>query len=166
VAEQWQDWQVTVSTQSFSPYLNYPGSPVSKLIKATVTYAQPSKGPAKPYEDLYYTNSHILGCRRNGILGVTPGSAGVIRVTNTTGDQSYAAANAVGRIFLDLFIRKCPTTMVVVPLASFKSIISALCNQGFRVPPPVPARQNESTPALFILQVISEPPGETSEIMM
>jgi hypothetical protein len=166
ISEPWQDWQVTIATQSYSPYLDYPGSPVSKLIKATVSYAQPNNGQAKPYEDLYYTSSKIIGCRRDGTLGVTPGTAGVIRVTATNSDQSFAAANAIGRTFLDLFVRKCPTKTVVIPLASFNSIISALCNQGFRVAPPVPVRQSQGTPALLMLQIISEPSGEAAEIMM
>jgi hypothetical protein len=166
IPEKWQDWQVTIATQSFSPYLDYPGSPVSKLVKASVSYAQPNNGQAKPYEDLYYTSSRVIGCRRNGLLGVTPGTAGVIIVTSTNSDQSFAVANAVGRLFLNLFMQKCPTKMVVVPLASFNSIISALCNQGFRVAPPVPTRQSQGTSALFMLPIISQPPGESVDIMM
>jgi hypothetical protein len=164
--DKWQDWQVTIAAHSFSPYLDHPGSPVSKLIKATVSYAQPNSGQAKPYEDLYYTSSQVIGCRRNGVLGITPGTAGTILVTSTTSDQSYAVANAVGRLFLDLYMHKCPTKIVVVPQACFGSIISALCNQGFRVAPPVPARQSQGTSALFILPVVSEPSGESVDIMM
>jgi hypothetical protein len=164
--EKWQDWQVTIAAQSYSPYLDHPGSPVSTLIKASVSFAQPNNGQTKPYEDLYYTSSQVIGCRRNGVLGITPGTAGMITVTSTTSDQSYAVANAVGRLFLDLYMHKCPTKMVVVPQARFNSIISALCNQGFRVAPPVPVRQRQGTSALFMLPIISEPAGEAVDIMM
>jgi hypothetical protein len=165
-SDQWQDWQVTISMQSFKPYLDYPDSPLSKLNKASVTFAQPAKGQSRSYEDLYYTNSQVIGCRRNGDLDVTHGAAGIIRVTSTSGDQSYGAANAVGRVFLDLFMQKCPTKAIVVPRANFNSIISAMCSQGFRIAPPLSARLSQGTPSVFMLTVVSDPPGETQEIMM
>ncbi|HEY9774685.1 MAG TPA: hypothetical protein V6C81_13070 [Planktothrix sp.] len=160
-----EDWQVNIALQTYSPYLDHQGSPVSKLIKATVSYAQPAKAQAASYEDLYYTTSHVLGVRRVSTLDVTPGVGGVIRVMNSDSDQNYAAANAIGRVFLDLFLQKCTTKEVVVPRNSFSGIVNAMCNQGFRMAPPVPERKAQGTEAAFILTVVSDPPGDLQEVL-
>jgi hypothetical protein len=165
-SDRWKDWQITVSFQSFKPYLEYPQSPIGKLIKASVAYSQPANGSQAHYEDFYYTSSRVIGCRRDVNLGITNGTAGVIRINAADYDQTYAAANVVARLYLDLFLQRCQTKEIVVPEASFKMIVNSLCNQGFQIPPSIAVRQSSGIHGTVFLTVISDPPGLSQDVMM
>ena len=162
----WQDWQVTISMQSFSPYLDYPESKIRNLTKASVVYSQPASDSQRLYKDFYFAPSRIIGARRSGELEVKAGTAGVIKVNCTDCAQCYGAANVVGRMWLDLFLERCPTKYVVVPKAFYSSMIAAMCSQGFQAAPPIPARKAYGLNGTIMLTVISDPPGLSQDIMM
>ena len=70
---------MTIATQSYSPFR------LSRLTSFKTDQSHgilctTQNGQAKPHENLYYTSSKIVGCRRDGPLGITPGTAGVIQL--------------------------------------------------------------------------------------
>lgn len=155
-------WLVTLRLKTFEHYLDFPGSSISSITKVSVSFAQPNNGPAKLYENLYYAHNHAIGCARLSPLSINPGTAGVIRLTTVNEEQSSAAANAIARIYLDLYVRKCPLTAVEVPLARFRSVISGLYTQGFHT---AVLNSPDSSGHCLIL-VESEPPGMEEYLVM
>lgn len=154
---------MTIATSSFDHYLEYPGSSINSLTKAAVSFSEQPNSASKPYEDLYYTKSRIIGCSRKNSLSIPPGNAGIITVKNANADQSYAVANALSRLYLDLYVRKCPTKFIVVPQGAFQSIVNALCQQGYSV---VTVEPEKPIPALFMLTIQSDPPGAEEHLVM
>jgi len=129
--DEWQEWQMTITPQKFQRYLDYPGSKLHPLTKVTVTYMQPPNTPLTVYEDLYYTNSQAVGCKRQkDPITIKPGTAGIIKISGIEQNQSYAAANAVLRVFLDVSLRQCMTKYIQVPYDSFDNVVMSLCNLG------------------------------------
>lgn len=128
---QWKDWQLTLSCTTIPRYLDYPGSRLRPYIKINVAYAQPASRQPTVYEDLFYAQSRPIGCnRQTEPIGINAGTAGVIKVTNVSDDQTDAAANAVLRVLLDVALRRCITKYVVVPDDQFNAMIASLCAQG------------------------------------
>lgn len=155
--DQWQDWQVTLTTKRVNHYLNYPTSKIGSLVIVNVQYAQPvnsRKIPAKQYENLYYSgdSEKTLGCKLLNELNITPGTAGTIKVGSANPEDSFAIANAVLRLYLDVSLNRCMVKSVVVPGILVPGVTSAICRQGFH-------RANlggGGTPSRISLRVVSE----------
>jgi hypothetical protein len=153
----WADWQLNLSTKKIDHYLNYPTSSIRSLVKVNLNYAQPTTGAPKVYEDLYYSTDRIIGCKRAmDPLGITPGTAGIIKITSTSQSESYALADAALHAYLDLSLHKCMTKYIQVPSVLFGSIISALCEQGFH-------RGPGSRPGLISIRLVAD--DQTTEIL-
>ncbi|HEY9734409.1 MAG TPA: hypothetical protein V6C89_21040 [Drouetiella sp.] len=130
----WQDWRLTITTKKIAHFLDYPSSAVGSLTVLSVQYEQPAnsrKKPPKPYENLYYTGERLLGCKLMDDLNITPGTAGTIKVEQANPEDSYAIANAVLRLYLDVSLNRCMTKSVVVPGILFAGVTGAICKQGF-----------------------------------
>jgi len=67
-------------------------------------------------------------------------------------DECDAVANAAGRLFLDLYLKKYPLYDIVVPKDSFDGIIAAFQRMGFY-------QSDPSNSPHLVLSVVSEPPG-------
>jgi hypothetical protein len=148
--DNWQDWQVNISCTKLNDYPDYRGSRLRPLTKVAVTYAQPVHKTQVLYEELTYATSRAIGCRRLvNPIGITPGTAGIIKVVNTPPVEGYAAANAILRTWLDVSQNKCMLKYVYVPHASFTTIIQALCDQGMR-------RDATDDDAVLSLEIISD----------
>jgi|688.fasta_scaffold584845_1 hypothetical protein len=130
----WQDWRLTITAKKIEHYLDYPSSAVGSLTVVNVQYEQPvnsRKKPPKPYENLYYTGERLLGCKLLDDLNITPGTAGNIKIEQANPEDSYAIANVILRLYLDVSLNRCMTKSVVVPGTLFAGVTSAICRQGF-----------------------------------
>jgi hypothetical protein len=163
--DEWSDWQVTISPVFVPHYLDYPGSLMHGIVKVNIAYAQPDNGASKPYEDLLYTATKPIGCKRFQHLGITPGTAGIIRIVNVGANQSNAVTNAALRMCLDLYVAKCMTRYIMVPHESFNSIVGAFRQQGFRAPMAVPGRQAEEHGAISI-EIVSDNNVDSQRLVM
>src|SRR5271163_1231137 len=113
-------WVVRITAKKLDNYLNFTGSRLPPVVKASVDYSEICSGEAtksESYEDLYYSNKYAIGCHRYGPLDLTEKTRGEIRVVSTSSSvmqesEAYAAANAVERVFLDLYVRNCLTLYI------------------------------------------------------
>jgi hypothetical protein len=158
--DMWSDWQMTISASSLQQYLDYPGSSLHNVSDMKIAWAQPAGKASNPYEDLWYSESTPIGCKRWQALGITPGTGGVVRILNTNPAESGAVANAVLRICLDLALTKCMLKYIVVPRPVFKDVVAALSHPGLA---PSPGRDEDY---LISLYVISDDGVESSRFVV
>ena len=158
-----ENWEITVKSTPIDSYLKDPGSSLKSMVKLAVAY-MPANDPAhsRPYETLYYSNNLPVGCNRHGALDLQAGSAGMIRVTNSSSQplqasQCLAVANAAGRLFLDLSVRRCIVYSVVVPRDSFTAMMSAFYAAGFH-------GADSGQPSAAALNIVSEPAGQSAAL--
>lgn len=164
------DWKVNIDTRVVDPCLSFPTSDLHPVIKASVRFLQ--RGPKKlnlqptTYEDLYYSHCRVIGLRRHSNLEIKAGSQGDIFVGNASSDfrseEACAAANAVVRLFLDLYRRKAPLASVVVPRDFFDTVVSELQRYGFR---PSSGVVDQPIVALVMIHIASDPPGRTQDLL-
>jgi hypothetical protein len=165
-----QAWTVTMTAKQINNYLTYPGSKLSPCVKVSISYYNDLSGviSSGSYEDLYYGNSHPIGCLRHHSLDVTGGTRGEI-ILNTGSSSSMqeseanALANAIKRIYLDLYVKDCQVRDVIVPQDLFDTILLALLENGFtRTPLQASYRTLQ---AVILLHLVSDPPGFAEYIM-
>src|SRR5262249_19552160 len=129
--DDWKDWEICITPAAIPRYLDYSGSSLHPLIEVHVTYDQLPRVPLSNYENLYYTSSQAIGCERKiDPINLKPGSAEIIKLMAVEGDQTYAAANAFLRAYLDFSLRSCMTKYIQVPYGFFDTMVMAFCNQG------------------------------------
>ncbi len=156
-------WEMNLNCSPLPRYLDYPNASIKDLVKLSASYKIPSKTQVStPYETLFYSSINPIGCTRYNPLNLMPTAGGIIRVTNgsTTpldANQAYAIANASGRLFLDLYVKKCPVYQIIVPQDSFDIIVGAFYQNGFHKP-------DGSTQASIMLNIGSEPAGFSQTI--
>lgn len=127
------EWTITISVQTLNSYLNYSGSALAPIVKASVYYNQ--SGQSTHYEDIYYSQQQAIGCRQYHALPATQGTAGVISITNLSNNnqqQGYAAANAALRTYLDLYLQKSSVRTVTVMPEYFDNLLQSLVQCGFQ----------------------------------
>ncbi len=161
----WKDWKVTISPSSLQHYLDYPGSSIHGITKVAINYAQPDYSTSQSYEDLWYTQSKPIGCKRWQSLGITPGTAGVVQVINVNADQCGTVANAVLRMYVDLYLHKCMTKYIVVPHTRFNNIVASFRQQGFRPPFVAPGSRFEE-PSRISIEIMSDDDVESQRLLM
>jgi hypothetical protein len=152
-----EGWEVVIRAARLPKYFDYPTTSLNSIVKLSVGY-QPGSGSAFfPYETLYYNGGLPIGCTKVGPLSLQTGQGGTIRVDANNDnamdtDECNAIANAAGRMFLDLYLKKFPVYDVVVPGNSFDDVITAFQRTGFYQTDP------SNSPHL-VLSVVSNPPG-------
>ena len=156
------DWTVTVSAKRQNQFLNYPGSELTPVIMTPIQYDQAGKHVY--YEDLYYSKCHPIGLRQYHALDIQPGSSGVIRITNLSqvDEEGCAAANAVIRTYLDLFLARTLVMYISVPKDAFDNLLQGMERYGFRrfeIQPEKPVF------AMTVLRVVSDPPGRAENLL-
>jgi len=144
----WSDWQVTISASSLQQYLDYPGSSLHNVRGMKIAWAQPVGKASNSYEDLWYSDSTPVGCKRWQALGITPGTGGVVRIVNANPEESGAVANAVLRICLDLALTKCMLKYIVVPRPVFKDVVAELSHPGLA---PSPGSDEDYLISLYVI---------------
>jgi hypothetical protein len=165
--DKWQDWQLTLTPKTYDHYLDYPTSSIHSMVKVSAGYLQPPNTVPTAYEDFYYTSDRVIGSKLKGELGITPGTAGIIKVVSANPNESYAVANAVLRIYLDLFLNKCMLKYVLVPGASLTGIKTALCMQRFHPPlQPGSAPLTSNIRGHISLQIVSDVDGSAVKLVM
>jgi hypothetical protein len=163
-------WLVNMSLMRLDHYLDYNGSSMPNFSKMCIFYSKltENKAPVSVhYEDLLYSGNHAVGCNEFHSLDLPGSTTGVVYLTTQspavmTPDEGYAAGNAVGRLFLDLFEKGCVIRQVVVPLDSYGAIIQGFCLSGFMEESNMP---NGTIPKL-ILRVVSQPSGQIEEVIV
>jgi len=150
-------WQIVVKAAKLPRWFEYPTSSLKSILKLSVGYQQGDDPTFNPYETLYYNGSLPIGCDKLGQLSLASGAGGTIRVEANTdqpmdADQCDAVANAAGRLFLDLYLKKYPVYDIVVPATSFDGIIVAFQRSGFY-------QSDPSNSSHLVLSVVSDPPG-------
>jgi hypothetical protein len=164
-------WIVRITAKELNNYLNFKGCRLPPVAKASVDYSETCDEVTKSesYEDLYYSNKHAIGCRRYRPLGLTEETRGEIRVVNTSTSglkesEAYAAANAVERVFLDLYARNCMAVDITVPRDSFASVVNGFYQNGFTANNRVGCSNGRESPTIT-LRIVSDPPGESQRVM-
>lgn len=156
------DWTVTVSAKRQDQFLNYLGSELAPVIKTPIEYDQAGKHVY--YQDLYYSHCHPIGLRQYHALDIQPGTSGVIRVKklSSVSDEGCAAANAVVRTYLDLFLSRILVLYISVPKDAFDNLLQGMEQYGFRrfeIQPEKPVF------AVTVVRLVSDPPGRDENLL-
>jgi hypothetical protein len=165
-------WVVRVTAKELDNYLNFKGSRLLPVAKASVDYSETCGEDTKSgtYEDLYYGNKHAIGCRRYSPLDLTELTRGEIHVVSTSPSglresEAYAAANAVERVFLDLYARNCLTLHIIVPHNSFATLVNGFYQNGFTANNRVGCSEPRVSSPTITFVILSDPPGESQRVM-
>jgi hypothetical protein len=159
------DWVITVNVKILKDYLNYPTSNLAPMTKLSVVYRQTARlnqnqnrntDPVQ-FEDLWYHECSVVGCRRYNPLGLTPGEQGAIRIipSDDASQSSCAIANAVTRLLLDVGLLRCALTAVYVPIDAVDAVVADFAKFNFVSQTPSPEKSIRSSMLLFIC---SDPP--------
>jgi len=164
------DWMVSITTETLKGYLDYKGSLLSPLVKASVVYSQTFCGVtySEPYESYYYAGFQPVGCIKHHSLDLIDGAWGTIELKSDgssalSKEETHAAADLIDRVFLDLYLKRCKVRCVVVPFDAFENVMDGLCQYGFQLTPPEGSSQPIT--AQTILSIVSNPPGLAERIM-
>lgn len=150
-------WEVVIHAAKLPKYFDYPTTSLKSIVKLSVGYQMGDGSVFFPYETLYYNDGLPIGCTKVGPLSLQTGQGGAIRVDFNSDkpmdtDECSAVANAAGRLWLDLYLKKFPVYDIVVPANSFDDVIAAFQHTGFYQTDP------SNSPHL-VLSVVSDPPG-------
>jgi len=162
-------WIVEISTTAEPGYLQYKGSKLSPVVKATISYHLDAQdAQRKNYENLWYGQGKPIGMDRQASLPTFDGEYVAIRITPAnkavvaTPDENRVRANAVLRIWFDIAANNGFLGPIFVPLDSFNSIVAAFANQKF-YPKPLGALEEPDVNVPSI-HVFSEPDGQDQDL--
>jgi hypothetical protein len=165
-------WVVRVKAKELDNYLNFKGSRLLPVAKASIDYSETSGEVtrAESYEDLYYSNKHAIGCHRYRPLDLTALTRGEIHVVCSSASamresEAYAIANAVERVFLDLYARNCLTLHIIVPHDSFSTVVNGFYQNGFTANNRLGCSEPRISSPTITLQILSDPPGQSQRVM-
>lgn len=176
------DWVVTIRTSTLDKCLDYPGSKLKPVIKASVYFEQGlselsaeekelQKLGAIPdeeitstkFEDIFFSHMHPLGLKRYLPLRLKEGTPGIIKIVPSNSlsrhEEANAAANTTVRLFLNLYLHKAALRSISVPRDLYDPYVSELQRYGFRFENIVPGTMNR---ALVMISVRSDPPGRST----
>lgn len=157
------DWTIDLETEPVKGRLEFPGSKFTDLTRIKVFYHKGSKVDATKrthYEDLWYRESQLIGCRRDHGFGLKPGEHLVIRVKhkdNASTGEAHAASDAIIRTVIDAYANGNMTSAVVVPAESFSEIVQGLGRLKFF--PAQPPKPDEPVYTIMVLNLYSDPEG-------
>ena len=157
------DWTIDLETDAVKGRLEYPGSKLNNLNRVKVFYHKGAKVEASKrthYEDLWYQEDQIVGCRRDHKFTVKAGEHVAIRVRHASGassGQAQAAADAIIRLVLDSYANGSMTSAVFVPADSFNEIVQRLGRLNFY--PAGAVKPDQQVYTIMVLNLYSEPEG-------
>ncbi|MBI4533030.1 MAG: hypothetical protein HY711_03705 [Candidatus Melainabacteria bacterium] len=162
------EWIIEIQTEELPQFLNYPGSTLKPMVKATISYSQTTPAglsviPNKAirYEDFYYKACTPLGCKRLRTFGIPPGDGTAIRLKHKLSPgsswEACAGANAIVRILLDAYLNGNPVATVLVPASSFSMVVQELHRENFYAAADAPP--DEPVFSSIVLYLESEPSG-------
>lgn len=129
------DWIVYVDCKNLKHYLDYPTSGMKPITNMKIIYRIVPKNQQKDadprpvrYEDLWYHLGVATGQKRYNRLGLPVDRLGcvIFNRTDDVYDQSRAVANVIVRMVLDIDLRNCVLTDVIVPKEMYDSVASDL----------------------------------------
>lgn len=138
--EEQYDWAMYMDVHDMKNVLNYPTSRLHPLTNLRVIYRPLARGvraadykKARVYEEFWYREEMPIGLKRNEQLQIESYKFGIIFVQPRDGetDHTYAIANALVRILVDLWIHDIVAGYVVVPRDKFDQMAGALSRYGF-----------------------------------
>lgn len=138
--EEQYDWAMYMDVHDMKNVLNYPTSKLHPLTNLRVIYRPLARGlraadykKARVYEEFWYREEMPIGLKRNEQLQIESYKFGIIFVQPRDGenDHTYAIANALVRILVDLWIHDIVAGYVVVPRDKFDQMAGALSRYGF-----------------------------------
>lgn len=129
------DWIITIETEKLKGFLDQKKSTLKPIIKATISYKPGTGGAPTKFEELFYRNWIALGMRRYKPLSLGNSDQVAIVVTHkhsqSTPEETNAAANAIVRLFVDAYLKGNAVTNVIVPDASLGQIVQNLKQANF-----------------------------------
>ena len=163
-------WAVTVKTEQVPNYFTYQGTTFQPFVKISMKYSGTFSGTMNsgPYQDLFYNNAQPVGCVRHHSLDVANGTRGVIQVTVGSSSaiqtcEALAVANAIKRLYLDLYLKDCQIKEIEVSKNSFDGMVQGLLSSGFTSLPTGPS--SAVSTALVMLHMVSNPPGSSMYLL-
>jgi hypothetical protein len=148
-------WVVTAHTKKLPNYLKYPGSQLCPLTQVRFSYyvksSDAEKGPSR-WEDLWYHDGTPVGCHRYTELdlGPNPGIGAVFVPASADDTDTRTLANALIRLSLDLTLRKCGGTPIVVPEDICQQLVTDFGAFGFH-------QRNVSSGYQLSIHLVSNP---------
>lgn len=153
------NWTIDLETEPVQGYLNFAGSRLNSPVRVRVYYYKGAEAESEDrihFEDLYYQDSQIIGCRRAHPLGLKPGEPIAIRVKHkktATAGETRAASDAIVRIVVDAYAGQNLTNAVFVPDDTFNDIIRGMSRLNFV---PAKATQSEKQVHTMVLNIYTD----------
>jgi hypothetical protein len=122
------DYIVVIETEPEPAMFEFPGSRIGPIVRANISYYQPHRDDLDPiqYEKLYYHDWQPVGCRRLRKLDFPYGGNICIEVRHKRGfatpAELGAAADAILRLFIDIFAEQKSASAIIVPDDSLDGI--------------------------------------------
>lgn len=157
------DWTIDLETEAVKDRLQIPSSKLDRLTRIKVFYHKGAKVDSTNrthYEDLWYQDAQLIGCRRDHSFGLKPGEQLVIRVRhreNGSTSEAHAAANAIVRMVVDAYANGNMTSAVVVPVSTFNEIVQGMGRLNFY--PASAPKPDEPVFTIMVLNLFSDPEG-------
>lgn len=164
------DWQIELKTDKIKSFPSWKSSILKPFVKVGVVYKKTERG--KPpltinNEEFWYSGPDPIGCSVSNTLDFKPiklvaDQAIAVKVSHKKQPASYeeqcAAADALLRVTLDVYVRGSTITNITVPRASFTSMIQQLAANGFQ-PHAEDQANTEQTGSVISLYIKTDPPG-------
>jgi|AGTN01.2.fsa_nt_gi hypothetical protein len=122
------DYVVLIETEPEPAMFEFPGCRIGPVVKASISYYQPDRPDLAriEYEKLYYHDWQPIGCRRLKDLEFPHGGNVGIEVRHKRGFATKAelgaSADAILRMFIDLFAERTAASAIIVPDDSMDGI--------------------------------------------
>lgn len=150
-------WEIVVRASKLPKYFDFTKTNLKSIVKLSVGYEQGDDSTWKPYETMYYNGGQPIGLNKIAPITLSSSAGGQIRIDTKTdkpmdADECDAIANAAGRLFLDLYLKKYPVYDIIVPDASFDNVVNAFQRGGFY-------QSDPSNSPHLVLSIVSDPPG-------
>lgn len=122
------DYVFVIETEPEPALFEFPGSRIGPVVKASVSYYRPDRPDLDrvEYEKIYYHEWQPIGCRRLRELDFPNGGNVCIEVRHKRGFASNAelgaSADAILRMFIDIFAKRTSASAIIVPDDSMDGI--------------------------------------------
>lgn len=122
------DFIVLIETEPEPKLFEFPGSRIGPVVKTNISYYRPDRPDLDriEYERLYYHDWQPIGCRRLKKLDFPHGGNIAIEVRHkrgfATNAELGASADAILRMFVDLFAERAAASSIIVPDDSMDGI--------------------------------------------
>jgi hypothetical protein len=131
---------IEIQTQPVREYLDFPGSSLKQVVRATVLCRTRVDGeftaPCK-YEEIWYQSRIPLGMKRYCQLPAPAHGSVAIRIASQSGALSEpeiaSAASMLVRVLMDSVLNHNSVIRVEVPADSFVEFAAAMLNENFQV---------------------------------